>query len=31
MGVGILIPAEKITRGPHKILLYLWGLIASKF
>ena len=29
MGVGILIPAEKITRGFHKILLYLWGLIIN--
>ena len=25
MGVGILIPAEKITRGPQKIRLYFWG------
>ncbi len=23
MGVGILIPAEKTTRGPHKILVLL--------
>lgn len=29
MSVGILIPAEKTTRGPHKILLYLWGLIIN--